>query len=76
MCFFLFFIDIIEIQIALVLEKMRICEGNFVYSKILKPPELISFLFGGRSPIVKKLSVFAIHVTKEFNILGKQTLGF
>ena len=65
------------------LEKMRsFVEGNFIYSKLSKRPELISFLFGNENPIVnnlldvKKLSVFVTYVTTEFYIFGKQTLGF
>ena len=59
-----------------------ICEDNFIYTKILKPPELISFLFGDENSIinilldVKKLSVFVTYVTTEFYIFGKQALGF
>ena len=59
-----------------------ICEGNFIYTKLSKPPELISFLFGDENPIinnlldVKKLSVFVTYVTTEFYIFGKETLGF
>ena len=40
------------------------------------------FLFGDENPIknnlidVKKLPLFVTDVTKEFHILGKQTLGF
>ena len=70
-----------EIQIALVRKDGVICEGNFIYTKLSKPPELISFLFGDENPIinnllgVKKLSVFVTYVTTEFYI-GKETLGF
>ena len=58
------------------------CENNFIYTKISKPLELISFLFGDKNPIinnllhVKKLSVYVKYVTREFYIFGKQTLGF
>ena len=59
-----------------------ICEENFMYTNISKPPELISFLLGDEKPVinnlldVKKLSVFVTYVTKEFYIFGRQTLGF
>ena len=71
-----------EIHIALVRKNGIICEGNFIYTKLLKPLDLISFLFGDENPIiknlldVKKLSVFVTYVTTEFYIFGKQTLGF
>ena len=71
-----------EIQIALFRNDEIICEGNFIYTKLSKPLELISFVFGNESPIinnsldVKKLSVFVTYVTTELNIFGKETLGF
>ena len=71
-----------EIQIALVRKDGIICEGNFIYTKLSKPPELISFLFGDENPIinnlldVKKPSVFVTYVTTELSISGKKTLGF
>ena len=71
-----------EIQIALVRKDWIICEGNFIYIKLSKPLELISFLFGDENPIinnlldVNKLQVFATYVTVEFYIFGKETLGF
>ena len=71
-----------KIQIALVRKDGVICEGNFIYTKLSKPPELIPFLFGDENPIinnlldVKKLSVFVTYVTTELSISGKKTLGF
>ena len=62
-----------EIQIALVRKDGVICEGNFIYTKLSKPPELIPFLFGDENPIinnlldVKKLSVFVTYVTTELH---------
>ena len=59
-----------------------ICEGNFIYTKISKHLELISFLSGDGNPIinnvldVKKLVVFVRYVTTEFYIFGKRALGF
>ena len=56
-----------------------ICEGNFIYTKVSKPLELISFLFGNENLIinnllnVKKLSFFATYITTKFYIFGKQT---
>ena len=44
-----------EIQIALVRKDGVICEGNFIYTKLSKPPELISFLFGDENPIINNL---------------------
>ena len=71
-----------EIQIALVRKDGIICEGNFIYTKLSKPLELISFLFGDENLIinnlldVKKLSTFVTSVTTEFYTFGKETLGF
>ena len=71
-----------EIQIALVRKDGIICDCNFIYTKLSKPLELTSFLFGDESPFiknlldVKKLSVFVMYVTTEFYIFGKETLGF
>ena len=71
-----------EIQIALVRKVGIICERNFIYTKLSKPLELISFLFGDENPNinnlldVKKLPVFFNYVTTEFYIFGKETLGF
>ena len=71
-----------EIQIALVRKVGIICERNFIYTKLSKPLELISFLFGDENLIinnllgVKKLSAFVTYVTTEFYIFGKETLGF
>ena len=71
-----------EIQIALVRKDGIICEGNFIYTKLSKPLELISFLFGDENPIInnlldaKKLSVFGTYVTTGVYIFGKDTLGF
>ena len=53
-----------EIQIALFRKVGIICERNFIYTKLSKPLELISFLFGDENPNinnlldVKKLPVF------------------
>ena len=50
-----------------------ICERNFIYAKLSKPLELISFLFRDENPIiknlldVKKLSVFVTYVTTELH---------
>ena len=83
MYFCLFFIDIwLNSDCTRVREDGIICEENFIYTKISKPPELISFLLGDEKPVinnlldVKKLSVFVTYVTKEFYIFGRQTLGF
>ena len=71
-----------EIQIALVRKDGIICEGNFIYTKLSKPLELISFLFGDENPIisnlldVEKLSIFVTYVTTEFYIFGKENFGF
>ena len=71
-----------KIQIALVRKDGIICEGNFIYTKLSKPLELISFLFGDENPIisnlldVEKLSIFVTYVTTEFYIFGKENFGF
>ena len=71
-----------EIQIAFLRKDGIICEGNFIYTKLSKPLELISFLSGDEKPVinnllhVKKLSVFVTYVTTKFYIFGKETLGF
>ena len=71
-----------EIQIAFLRKDEIICEGNFIYTKLSKPLELISFLSGDEKPVinnllhVKKLSVFVTYVTTKFYIFGKETLGF
>ena len=71
-----------EIQIALVRKVGIICERNFIYTKLSKPLELISFLFGDENPIisnlldVEKLSIFVTYVTTEFYIFGKENFGF
>ena len=71
-----------EIQIAFLRKDGIICEGNLIYTKLSKPLELISFLFGDEKPVinnlldVKKLSVFVMYVTTKFYIFGKETLGF
>ena len=77
MHFCLFFIDIWwNSDCTRVRKGGIICEGNFIYTKILKPLELISFLFGDENPIinnlldVKKLSIFVTYVTTEFYIFG------
>ena len=70
-----------EIQIALVRKDGIICEGNFIYTKLSKPLELISFLFGNENPIisnlldVEKLSIFVTYVTTEFYIFGKENFS-
>ena len=59
-----------------------ICEGNFIYTKISKHHELISFLSGDENPIinnvlvVKKLLVFVMYVTTEFYIFGNEAWVF
>ena len=59
-----------------------ICEGDFIYTKILKLRVLILLLFGDENPFknnlldVKKLSVLVTYVTTEFYFFRKQTLGF
>ena len=59
-----------------------ICEGDFIYTKILKLRVLILLLFGDENPFinnlldVKKLSVLVMYVTTEFYFFRKQTLGF
>ena len=71
-----------RLHFALVRKGGIICKGNFIYAKISKPLELISFLFGNENPIinnlldVKKLLVFIRYVTAEFYIFGKETLAF
>ena len=71
-----------EIEIALVRKDGIICERNFIYTKLSKPLELVSFLFGDENTIinnllnVKKLSVFVTYVTTEFYSFGNKTFGF
>ena len=71
-----------EIQIAFLRKDEIICEGNFIYTKLSKPLELISFLFGDENPIisnlldVEKLSIFVTYVTTEFYIFGKENFSF
>ena len=71
-----------EIQIALVRKVGIICERNFIYTKLSKPLELVSVLFGDENTIinnllnVKKLSVFVTYVTTEFYSFGNETFGF
>ena len=71
-----------EIEIALVRKDGIICERNFIYIKLSKPLELVSFLFGDENTTinnllnVKKLSVFVTYVTTEFYSFGKETFEF
>ena len=39
-----------EIQIALVRKDGLICKGNFIYTKLSKPPEMIFFLIEDENP--------------------------
>ena len=71
-----------KIQIVLVRKDGIICERTFIYTKLSKPLELISFFWGDENLFinnlldVKKLSVFVTNITTEFYIFGKETLGF
>ena len=77
-----FFIDIWwTSDCTCVIKDGIIPEGNFIYTKISKPLELISFLFGDENTIINNLLdvkkvVFVTYVTTEFYIFGDQTLGF
>ena len=83
MCFCLFFIDVWwSSDCTRVRKDGIISKSNFIYTKISKSLELISFSFGDENPIInnlldiKKLSVSVTYVTTEFYIFGQQILGF